>query len=179
MGDQGQSDLPSHFSTNTYCAPSTATDVTASYSDAMAARQVVVSHLTEGSTAARSTGGPLRLMSGRCWGPRAPGEGNRSPQLYLGLVAAVSGDCPGPDGGVLGFCIPDSAQPPFPPLLSSVALTCPVPLAEETRPGKLDSEQNGPGPVTMAAGGASQVLSAQSPGERGLCGEMLSSVWTI
>lgn len=79
--------------------------------------------------------------------------------MYLGLVAAVSGDFPRPDGGVLGVGIPDSAQQPSPPLLSGFALTLPVLLAEGVRPGKLDSEQNGAEPITMAAMVAFQALS--------------------
>lgn len=108
MGDLDWSDPLSYFS-SIYCVPSTAMGVAASYSDTLPARLVLVSHFTEGNTEAKSKGTHLRLIA-YGWpmlvAQEPLGRETRSSHPHLGLVAAVSRDCPRPGGGVTGFCIP-------------------------------------------------------------------------
>lgn len=108
MGDLYWSDLPSHFS-STYCVPHTAMGIIASHPDTVTARLVFVASFTKDDTEAKSKDAHLGLIVHR-WlmlGAQGPlGRETGSSHPHLGLVAAVSRDCPRPDGGVTGFCIP-------------------------------------------------------------------------
>lgn len=129
-GDLDWSDLASHFS-STYCAqPSTAVGIIASHSDSETARLVFMSLFTEDNTEAKRKGTQLGLTAYR-WlmlGAQGPlGRETGSSHPHLGLVAAISRDCPRLDGGVTAFVFPDSA----PATLSAsphsgFALTCPI-----------------------------------------------------
>lgn len=104
MGDLYWSRPRGRFS-STYCVPGMAIGARVSHPDAVP-NLALVSHITDGNTKAESKGIHLRLIAHR-WsilGAQEPlGRATRSSHPHLGLL---SRDCPRPDGGVTGFCIP-------------------------------------------------------------------------